>query len=500
MKLSQGRGRLACVGDRLSVRSSVRLFFGTVVALFGLGASACSLGGGGADSTASATPTAGATEVPASSSATGTPTVVAGDVVFLDARPLAITPGRAELPSELALVVQRNGELWRIHRAPDGTVEERLLFDPFAYSGTRLITYWNIGHLGPALPPGQLVIAACTEGECPGQGTFSEDAVVSFFRSGDGGASWTVSEPLDGAALIATASELDSFVLQRRAREGDSRTGRFESWPDGQVIDPPTAATADRGAFLLDRLLVWWTTDGRLIDADGNARLALGDGLRGGSVGRGIAVLANADASRLAVTWDETSPDETSGVRRWSIYDLEPNGRYRAAEILDAPFPMIPVAWLADGSLLLSGDFDWADLGEVAPTSGASSPRLPVILDVSAGTLTAVDIPGGTLGSGWAVAMQQGPFVEIDAGEGDCLNLRTEPSLDGGALRCIAHATLLERLSPLDGEWVNVRTSDGVTGWVSGEFVRGGRGRAGATATPEATGTAEASGTPTAEE
>ena len=88
--------------------------------------------------------------------------------------------------------------------------------------------------------------------------------------------------------------------------------------------------------------------------------------------------------------------------------------------------------------------------------------------------------------------MQRGPFAEIDAGEGDCLNLRTEASLEGRVLRCIAHAALLERLSPLGGEWVNVRTPDGIDGWISSEFVRGGNATAPtptATAqpTPEAT-------------
>jgi SH3-like domain-containing protein len=71
------------------------------------------------------------------------------------------------------------------------------------------------------------------------------------------------------------------------------------------------------------------------------------------------------------------------------------------------------------------------------------------------------------------VAVQVGPFAEINAGEGDCLNLRTEASTEGRALACIAHGALVERLSPLDGEWVQVRTADGRAGWVSGEWVLG---------------------------
>lgn len=451
----------------------------------GLGAAACG-GDGDPTPTASPSPTATATNGGGTGAATGTATPIAY-VVFLDARPVEVLPGRAEFPRDLALVVRRSGELWRIHRAPDGTPEERLLFDPFAYSSTRLLTYWDTAHLGPALPPGQLAIVACTEGECLGQGTFSEDALVSFFTSIDGGASWAVSEPLDGTAIIATATGLDSFVLQRLAREGDTRTGRFEQWPSGIVVDAPTAARSDRAPVLLDRRLAWWTGDGRLIDDDGRTILDLGDELTGGSTGDGFAVLPNADASRLAVTWEERASEGSSGLWRWSVYERTPEGQYAVSDILEARPAAIPTVWLSDSSLLLNATLTLAELGEGGADQSA---RLPLVLDLDAATLTAIDVPGGTPGEGWAVAAQQGPFAEINAGEGDCLNLRTAPSLEGSPLRCIAHAALVERLSPLDGEWVNVRTSDGVTGWVSGEFVRG--SPLAATPTPEATATATA--------
>jgi len=51
---------------------------------------------------------------------------------------------------------------------------------------------------------------------------------------------------------------------------------------------------------------------------------------------------------------------------------------------------------------------------------------------------------------------------------------------------CIAHGALVERLSPLDGEWVSVHTPEDRTGWVSGEFVRQ-AGSAPAVATATAT-------------
>lgn len=466
--------------------------------LAALGGGACF--GGGSDSTSTATPSAGATDGTATSTATATATVAA-EVVFLDARPVEIVEGRAELPSELALVVQRDGELWRIHRTADGAVEERLLFDPFAFSSTRLLTYTAIQTTNPALPVGQLSITACSDGDCPRLGTASEDAVATIFESNDGGVSWVASPEFDGIARVVTGGgATGELVVERLAREGDSRTGRFEWWPSGRVLDPP----AGWGGFgeptvLAGGRVVWWAADGRLIDGEGRALLDLSDELSGGSVALGITVLANGDASRLAVTWQENPPTSQDGPLRWSIY-TRAGDQYELDDLVEAIWTAAPVAWLSETTLLTTAEFDWEALGETG--SELARPRLPVLFNIAEGTATAVDVPRNTLGEGWAVAAQLGPFAEINAGETDCLNLRTEASLEAGALRCIPHATLLVRLSPLDEEWVNVRTSDGVTGWVSGEFVRGGLGSATATATPEASATAtpEASATPEADD
>lgn len=456
------------MGTYLAARPLITILLAVGVVLVPAG---CSFGDGGAEATASTSPTAVAS---GGGSPTSTPTVAAtaaADVVFLDARPIEVVPGRAELPSDLALVVVRGGELRRIHRAPNGVIEERLLFDPFAYSSTRLMTFTGIQISGPALRPGQLAITACSTGDCPGLSAASADALATVFRSGDGGVSWTASTELDGVArVISGGGASGELVLQRLAREGDGRTDRFEWWPSGRVIDPPTAWNGEgEPAALPDGRLLWWTADGRLIDADGRAAVDLADELTGGSVAQGIAMLASEDGNRLAVTWQENPPDSRDGPLRWSIYRMA-NGEYELSDVIEPVWPGVPVAWLSDHELLSTAELDWTTLGE--PASESVWPRLPVILDIVAGTATAIGVPGNTLGEGWAVAMQHGPFAEINAGEGDCLNLRAAPALDGGILRCLAHGALLERLSPLDGEWVNVRTSDGVDGWVSGEFVR----------------------------
>ena len=460
------------------------LQLGLLAPLAVLAATACSFGGGDSGPTATATAVATAVVATATPTATVAATATPADVEFINARPVQVVPGRSELPSDLALIVVRDGELHRIHRSILGDVAERLLFDPFAYTGTQLLTYQGLLVPSPALPAGQLAISACSSGECPGIGTASEDARATIFRSIDGGVTWSAGTELDGVARVVGGDGASGLLLQRLPRASDGRTDRVEWWPSGRVVDPPAAWSPGRLAVALnDGRVAWWTiNDGQLVDATGRTLLDLGSELSGGSIGRGVGVLPNADGSRLAVTWVEQSPDGSTQAWRWSVYDLQ-NGRYEVTDILDAPFQRLPAAWLSESTLLLSADLTWEALNEVAVTP--ELPRLPVILDLIEGTATAIEVPGGTLGSGWVVAVQRGPFAEVNAGEGDCLNLRTAPSLDSGVLRCIAHATLLEGLSPIDRNWVLVRTSDGVDGWLSGEFLRRPRG----VATPSATAT-----------
>ena len=390
------------------------------------------------------TPTAGATATPASPEARAT------DVTLRESTLIELVAGR-ELPADLALIVSGSGfaGLHRIHRAANGEVEERTLFDAVSSGGTSLITYWNIHHRGPALPPGQLAIAVCTTGDCGAHGhALTDDARTTIFRSWDGGVSWEESEELDGVVVIAAGNHLDALVV----RQGSTDWW----WPSGQVIEPPSAGTRGYGPESLgDDRIGWWTTGGTLVDALGRELLDLGAGLATGPLRRGIEVLPNADGTRLAVTWAE------NGSYYWSVHERSSDGRYERTHLLTLPDGQvaIPTAWLGRSVLLANLDLEF-------------TVRLPVMVDIDAARATPLEIPAGSLGKGWTVAAQVGPFAEVDVGEGDCLNLRPAPSLDDDPLRCIPHAVLLELISPPDGSWVNVRAADGVTGWVSSEFVR----------------------------
>ena len=57
-----------------------------------------------------------------------------------------------------------------------------------------------------------------------------------------------------------------------------------------------------------------------------------------------------------------------------------------------------------------------------------------------------------------------------------CLNLRHWPSLDAAVLACLPHGVIAETLdfyiNPYRGEWMRLRTDDGIEGWASAEYLR----------------------------
>ncbi len=203
--------------------------------------------------------------------------------------------------------------------------------------------------------------------------------------------------------------------------------------------------------MLQDGTLAWWTRDGRLVDSGMAELLALGDGAEG------VAVLPESGGERLAITWQE------SEQWHWGIADPSGDG-YELTRTFRAPVSMVPTAWLGESRLLVNGDFTEAQPG-IRPAA-----RLASVLDFAGAeaTLTPFD---EDLGFGWAVAAQVGPFAEVRAGAGDCLNVREGPSLDDAVIECVADGVLLGQVGLPGPAWTEVRAPSGVAGWASSEFL-----------------------------
>lgn len=63
------------------------------------------------------------------------------------------------------------------------------------------------------------------------------------------------------------------------------------------------------------------------------------------------------------------------------------------------------------------------------------------------------------------------------AGDGECLRLRAQPSLDAGNIQgCYSDGVLFQAATATEVQadgvtWVQVRTPDGLAGWASREFL-----------------------------
>ena len=392
----------------------------------------------------SATPTASVEATSAPSSVAATATAEAGPTV----EPVEIEQGWFELPANVAVVIAENERLVRLHRTIEGTIEERVLFDITEHGGTRVLSFGTFK--APTSLQGQLAVSVCTGSGCGGMVTTSEVTNVTIFRSRDGGVTWEANE-LDEVWVIVEAEATDQLIL-RSLRPDGAATTQFEWWPSGEAVERPIGDSRLRDPEILpDGQVAWWAPSGRLLDSDGSELLDLGAG------GDGLSVLPEPGGKRLAVIWREF------GEWRWSV--AEPAGAgYEITRTFAAPIPMAPVAWLGETQWLMTGNYRETQLTIRDPG------HLATVFDFS-GVPARVMPFGEDLGSGWAVAAQVGPFAEVRAGEGDCLNIRSGPSLDDEVLECVADGVLLAQVAPPGGDWTEVRAPSGVAGWASSEFL-----------------------------
>lgn len=69
--------------------------------------------------------------------------------------------------------------------------------------------------------------------------------------------------------------------------------------------------------------------------------------------------------------------------------------------------------------------------------------------------------------------VEQPPFnpLLLEVVAGTCLNVREEPDPDAPILDCLADGTVAATDDFL-GEWMHIRTDDGVEGWAHADYLR----------------------------
>ena len=80
----------------------------------------------------------------------------------------------------------------------------------------------------------------------------------------------------------------------------------------------------------------------------------------------------------------------------------------------------------------------------------------------------------GAWGIPLAPVIEQPPYEDqllVEIVVDTCLNAREEPSLDAPIVECLSDGTVAE-IDHFRGDWFHLRTSDGLEGWASAEYLR----------------------------
>ena len=443
----------------------------SLLAAFALALAGC---GGGSDSPVPSEPAGRATSTatgPTPAADPSTPTTVAVSptaaptisVGGVNIRPLVEKPPTAL--DGLAVIIESG--CWQCDGPTDGLV--RLYVDPAGVTrreslidgpltGSNGLTDYLIAGGG-----GELWLGVCDVGFCGLLGFPSDDAQVTLHRSIDGGVSWRAIGTVDGAAYPVV---LDTTGLV---------TATYAPAPGGPVTlarlssgDPVNAPPGSGGlaASLADGTLVWFSNDRRaLLRSDGS------DYFRAPAGGTLTAIAAHATEERLAVS--VFVPRADGAGPGLSVLAIVERGDARAVFNAAETSLLLVWSWLDDDIIL----------GNRAGTEGDALPQ-PILIDWRTGTYSALDGPFAQSfseasedllsGRNFLVSARRGPFARV-AADGECLNVRTEPSTSAVILGCFADGVLFQTDGRTDEgsglEWLAVTTPAGGTGWAATEFL-----------------------------
>ncbi len=406
--------------------------------------------------TPTATPTAGAT-------ATSSP--AAASTFDVNGRSVPVHPARIEepltAPRSLSILVTHG--CWSCDE-PDKAIE-RVSWDS---KGTvRTETLFSAGEMGGsyitgigATPDGSvLVVGVCVRAYCGPMGSeFNADARVTVLRSLDGGVSWAELATVSGYAFpLGVASDGQAIVLRR-----DSATSAYVAkLPSGDRFPtPPAAASSDWPQVFGDQ--PYWNPDrgSTLVSPERSWPLDIPAGSSAPRVivwGRGYPLYQWFDRRQGPGVKSYVGDPHEDGVLgiAWEVPQIDLEIR----------------TWPHSTSLLGDASFD--------------GKRLPVLIhlgqDPTELTIQPVDAPVFPPNDrNKVVAGLVGTHVRV-SGAGDCLNVRSAPSISASQLGCFKDGVLLPDLgetTTVEGRtWVKVMTPTppddwvGKQGWAAAEFL-----------------------------
>ena len=397
--------------------------------------------------------------------ATTTPTATAAPEVIDGVEVLPLQLGEeAELPSDVALIVERNfqgwtGGLYRVYRNASGEIKTDTLAPSSEEGG---VHSWAMN--GDA---SEIVIDFCTGG-CVSIGDATPDAQQTLYRSTDGGITWQRLGALDGSYYVV-ALRAEGILLFSPPGAHVQREARYDLFPNGEPLEPPPGASR-HSLILSGDEVVWATEDGRLLRSDGSEYLAIGEGNFAPSFASSWKIDLDPEGTRIALTyWLEQQ-------HHLGLFSVD----RRSRTAFSTPTQLSVGGWL-DSNLLIGSASIPAEYLSTPVSENYSefhNGTLPVLIDLEARLIHPIPHPFLDLSSTGRRQLVQvvlhGPFARV-VNTGGCLDVRQEPAPAAAVLACAADGVLLRdtgETQEADGAaWRRVVTPAGVEGWASSQFL-----------------------------
>ncbi len=413
---------------------------------------------------ASVTPSASASPTPS-----GTPETIAG----IDVKPLTLGDP-VPLPEDVALYIERGcascdvpaEALERVYRAADGSIRREDVF---------------VGSNPVAPDPGyimsismetanDIVITICDGPTyCGGVANTFEGSKSSVRHSTDGGITWTTEPQLDGGIWFSgnmRGGPQGAFgLISREVHPSvgiDISTLYFYPSLDpapiartARILDPangPPLVLGDDGVSLY-----------RVEGGTSSTPWFYFDDLPENSLIQDVQFVSNG----LAVTFAVPGAGLYTGFAEMGT----PGEPTALTEIFSWPTPSAPAFYRPNRGFV----------GPRAMIIGVNSGGIgyvPAVIDFEAAAIRPISDFSPELGNAWnrnlVKGVQVGPFARVANTDGDCLNVREQPSLSATSFGCYAEGVLLveqgQRTDADGTSWALVMAGDR-QGWASTEFL-----------------------------
>ena len=319
-----------------------------------------------------------------------------------------------------------------------------------------------------ATPDGALWAGICTGPGCGSEGSGDPGDRTTFRESTDGGITWTDRSQRTGRWWIRGAARGEVFAVSF-----DGPALRYSLEPSGTPLVPPVPDGYSPLTFKDDLFWVDSTT-GELLGETGVHYGGLPAALPPGFVAESV---THAGTNLASGGYLPPSPKGVSGPTPVFLFVARPGTAEPETYFTYGPDVLTALRWLDATHILVIADYQRVcKASNVTTPLGGSS---LAIVDIDAQTLAFIGSPllVDGCGTGGAVVIEsaQGDFAFVHHVVGDCLYIRTTPSVFAPNVGCMPEGQMVRTTGPAqEGEgrsWLPVETFGGRAGFAAAEFL-----------------------------